>query len=67
MRIVLATSEAVPFAKTGGLADVCGALPIELQRMGHQVNVIMPAYRSVFQAGVSIEPAGIQLNIPIGR
>ena len=32
MNILLATSEAVPFAKTGGLADVCGALPIELAR-----------------------------------
>jgi starch synthase len=63
----LATSEAVPFAKTGGLADVCGALPLELQRQGHQVAVIMPAYRCVFQAGVSIEPTGISLNIPIGR
>jgi starch synthase len=67
VKIVLATSEAVPFAKTGGLADVCGALPLELQRLGHQVTVIMPAYRSVFQAGVSIEPAGVPLNIPIGR
>lgn len=67
MKIVVATSEAVPFAKTGGLADVCGALPLELQRLGHQVTVIMPAYRSVFQAGVLIEPTGIQLNIPIGR
>ena len=67
VKIVMATSEAVPFAKTGGLADVCGALPLELQRLGHQVTVVMPAYRSVFQAGALIEPAGIQLNIPIGR
>ena len=41
----MATSEAVPFAKTGGLADVCGALPVELARLGHEVAVIMPAYR----------------------
>ena len=33
MNILLATSEAVPFAKTGGLADVCGAVPIELARL----------------------------------
>ena len=51
MKIVLATSEAVPFAKTGGLADVCGALPLELRALGHQVVVIMPAYRSVFAGG----------------
>ncbi|HEY2882491.1 MAG TPA: glycogen synthase GlgA [Pirellulales bacterium] len=67
MNIVLATSEAVPFAKTGGLADVCGALPLELHRQGHQVAVVMPAYRSVFKAGVAIEPTGIDLSIPIGR
>jgi len=67
LKIVLATSEAVPFAKTGGLADVCGALPQELHRLGHQVTVVMPAYRSVFQAGVSIEATGIPLNIRIGR
>ena len=36
MNILLATSEAVPFAKTGGLADVCGALPVELARLGHE-------------------------------
>lgn len=67
MNIVLATSEAVPFAKTGGLADVCGALPLELRRLGHDVTVIMPAYRSVWEAGIKIEPTGIQLSIPIGQ
>jgi starch synthase len=67
VRVVVATSEAVPFAKTGGLADVCGALPKELANLGHQPIVIMPAYRSVFRAGVPIEPTGIQLTIPIGR
>ena len=36
MNILLATSEAVPFAKTGGLADVSGALPLELARLGHR-------------------------------
>jgi starch synthase len=67
VRIVLATSEAVPFAKTGGLADVCGALPLELARLGHQVTVIMPAYRGVRQGGHALEPTGVQLLIPIGR
>jgi starch synthase len=67
VKIVLATSEAVPFAKTGGLADVCGALPVELAKLGYQVTVIMPAYRSIHRAGEKIEPTGIQLSIPIGR
>lgn len=38
-------SEAVPYAKTGGLADVLGALPRALGRLGHAVDVVMPRYR----------------------
>jgi starch synthase len=67
VNILLATSEAVPFAKTGGLADVCGALPQELRRLGHQVSVVMPAYRSVREAGVKIESTGLTLDIPINQ
>ncbi|HEX3998946.1 MAG TPA: glycogen/starch synthase [Pirellulales bacterium] len=67
MKILLATSEAVPFAKTGGLADVCGALPLELARLGHQSTLIMPAYRQVFQAGLPIEPVGLPLEIRVGQ
>ena len=66
MNILLATSEAVPFAKTGGLADVCGALPIELARLGHQVAVILPAYRRTAYCGLPIEPLGIDFIVPIG-
>jgi starch synthase len=66
MNILLATSEAVPFAKTGGLADVCGALPIELTRLGHRAAVILPAYRQVYYCGQPIEPLGIDFIVPIG-
>jgi len=66
VNILLATSEAVPFAKTGGLADVCGALPIELARLGHRPAVILPAYRKVRYCGMSIEPLGIDFIVPIG-
>ncbi len=47
MRIAFAASECVPFAKTGGLADVVGALPRELVRLGHQVAVYLPLYTRV--------------------
>ena len=67
MNILLATSEAVPFAKTGGLADVCGALPVEIAKLGHEIAVVMPAYRQVRQSGQKIESTGIELSIPIGR
>ena len=66
MNILLATSEAVPFAKTGGLADVCGALPVELARLGHQAAVILPAYRQTRYCGQPIEPLGIDFIVPIG-
>ena len=44
MKIILAASEAVPYSKTGGLADVCGALPKALKRIGVDVRVILPRY-----------------------
>jgi starch synthase len=47
MKIAFAASEVVPFAKTGGLADVAGALPKELAEMGHEVKVFMPKYYSI--------------------
>jgi starch synthase len=45
MHIVFAASECVPFSKTGGLADVVGALPRALAALGHQVSVFVPRYR----------------------
>ena len=42
MHIVFAASECVPWAKTGGLADVVGALPPELVNLGHEVTVYLP-------------------------
>src|SRR3954452_17735355 len=47
MQIVFAASEAAPFAKTGGLADVVGALPREIAKLGHEVSVFLPLYAAV--------------------
>jgi starch synthase len=66
VKILFATSEAVPFAKTGGLADVSGTLPVELSKLGHEAALILPAYASAFNAGQTIEPTGVELAIPIG-
>lgn len=43
-KILMVTSETVPFAKTGGLADVVTALSVQLKKLGHDVRVIMPRY-----------------------
>ncbi len=56
MKIAICASEVVPFAKTGGLADVGGALPLALEEEGQDVIVIMPGYKSVRNLkGVKIE------------
>jgi starch synthase len=45
MHVAIVASECVPFSKTGGLADVVGALPRALANLGHQVSVYLPRYR----------------------
>ena len=50
MNILFATAEAVPFCKTGGLGDVCGALPLALRRLGQEPAVILPAFRQALEA-----------------
>jgi starch synthase len=66
MRVLLVASEATPFAKTGGLADVAGALPAALERLGCDVTLVMPAYREVFSGGQPPVPAGLAFDVPIG-
>lgn len=61
MRIVLASSEAVPFSKTGGLADVCGALTKALSQSGHQVWLITPHYP---QARLTVDGGGPEIHDP---
>ena len=47
IKIWFASSEAAPFAKTGGLADVAGSLPKALRKLGADVRVVMPKYRQI--------------------
>lgn len=66
MRVLEVASEAVPFAKTGGLADVAGALPDALARLGCDVTLIIPAHREALAKGLPIESTGIEFEVPIG-
>lgn len=67
MRIVQVCSEAVPFAKTGGLADVTGSLSKTLSELGHEVTLILPLYsRFLAKNGFTAEPVGDAFEIPLG-
>src|SRR5262245_21536255 len=57
----MVASEAQPFAKTGGLADVLGALPRALTRVGHDVDVVIPRYRGI-SAGERIGSVSVALG-----
>lgn len=65
MDIVLVSSEAVPFSKTGGLADVAGALPDALAQQGHTCTVIVPYYRQSKTCGRPLERTGVPFQVPI--
>jgi starch synthase len=57
LNIVFLASEAIPLAKTGGLADVAGSLPRALQKLGHNLTVILPFYRQHLAASnIKTEP-----------
>lgn len=67
MRIVLAASEVVPLAKTGGLADVVTGLSKALNARGHEVTVIMPYHRQfVAKSGLTVTPLNVTINCEIG-
>ncbi len=65
MKILFVTPEAIPFAKTGGLADVAGSLPRALRQLGHDVRVILPCHRSAERSGISIRKGrkSVEVNL----
>jgi starch synthase len=63
LHILIAASEATPYAKTGGLADVVGALPLEFAKLGHDVIVVLPYYRCLKDSGRSFRAVG-SLHVP---
>lgn len=65
IRVLLAASEVVGFAKTGGLADVAGALPAALARRGHSCAVFLPLYHCTRHAPTPLERTEHTFQVPI--
>jgi starch synthase len=61
LSVLMVGSEALPFSKTGGLADVLGALPLALARLGHRVTLVTPKYR-----GVQTNGSNFTIQVPLG-
>ena len=61
------SSEAVPFAKTGGLADVAGSLPPALLRHGVETALVLPGYRAILEIGHSWHPIIRDMEVPLGN
>jgi starch synthase len=66
MKILFAASECVPFCKTGGLADVIGALPKELRKKRHDVRIILPKYKTIRSQEFGIKETGETIRVPLG-
>ena len=66
MKILIATPEAVPFAKTGGLADVTGALLNEYRKMKEEAYLVMPLYGRV-RENFKLKDTGLKISVPLGN
>jgi starch synthase len=65
-KILMVATEAVPFAKEGGVADVIGSLPRELAALGHEVCIFLPRYGIIDSVHWGLQPTGVVLTIPLG-
>ncbi len=66
MQILIVVSEALPYIKTGGLADVSGSLPVQLARAGHSVLLVIPYYKSIRFKGKEPRKVVYTLRVPMG-
>jgi len=66
MRILLASSEVYPYSKTGGMADMVGALAKTLARGGHRVGVVTPLYAGIREQFPELKRLDLSLDLPLG-
>ena len=67
MKILMVTSEAVPFAKTGGLADAVSALSIALTELGHDVRIVLPRYYKIDRDKLNLLPGPMCVHCGFGE
>ncbi|MBL8849688.1 MAG: glycogen/starch synthase, partial [Planctomycetaceae bacterium] len=65
MKILLASSEAIPFAKTGGLADVATGLAKALADLGHDVTLVIPYHRQHVSPSLLVEQTSTRISVPV--
>lgn len=66
MNVLFVAAEAAPYVKTGGLADVAGALPQALRAAGHDVRLVIPRYRELREKGVPMTGPIAASFLPLG-
>lgn len=67
MKILFSGAEATPYAKSGGLADVLGALPVALRQLGHDVRLLLPRYGWIQRDGLQQYPRPVEVPLGSGR
>ena len=66
LKILIVATEAVPFVKEGGIADVIGSLPKELAALGHEVCIFLPRYGTIDPSDWGLRHTGVVRSLPMG-
>ncbi|MFH1563696.1 MAG: glycogen synthase GlgA [Nitrospirota bacterium] len=66
LKVLMVSSEVVPFAKTGGLADVVGSLPLALSKLGCEMRIALPKYKVVTESGFNLLNIDKEVNFKVG-
>jgi Glycogen synthase len=67
MKVLIASPEVFPFVKTGGLADVTGALPKALQKLGVETRVILPKHKGIEERGFPMRYKNYKISCQVSQ